>query len=556
MSVGFGYIFNQTFKNADLARCMFGSNVLTFQGSQVAGRSSTALLADQFGLSPLFNGTLKVCPEVRNHSLKFEAYWGFDNWLEGLYLRTDLTFTHQQRRLFEDCSACLTSTVITTTPFPPGYMAAGSVTPAPDILTALSGTFLFGDMQTPWSFGRWDTSKHSDDKIAGFSVDLGYNFWTGFDSHLGVFLRYEAPTGTNINGRQRGASSVFFPVIGNMHHHGFGGGITAHKELWVSDCGGSSLEICLDGYATHLFSNCQVRSFNLVSTSTLTVPGFPTCPLECDDNNSNNCGTTTNSLGCLSRYMLLKQLTPTTATGANGSALGYAFTGTLIPAINYSTRNVKSSIGVTGDATVALLYKNNGFTVELGYNIFGRQREKLCLRTGTVPCDNYNPNFSYGLKGCTGDYYYAYAESDAGTSGAGTPTLLNATATSSANIFGCGTTDNPVPVLGGGIVGVDWSNAFVGNGAPANAIIAGTAVDTLTIASTSDPAVILTDANIDIESGRVARLLSNKGFLAMYYEWEECGWLTFLGVGGEAEGGNHCCDIKQWGVWVKGGFSF
>ena len=564
--IALGYEFQQTFKSGDIARCMFGTNVLSFKGSQVAGRTSTDLIADNFGLSPLFQGTLRVSPQVRNHNLKFESYWAFDNWLEGLYLRADLTFTHQERRLFDDCNTCLTSTVVTTTPFPPGYMGTGSVTPAPDILTALSGSFLFGDMQTAWNYGRFDRCKHSDNKVAGFSVDLGYNFWKECDSHLGIFLRYEAPTGTNINGRQRAADNIFFPVIGNMHHNGFGGGITAHKELWANECG-DSIEIYLDGYATHLFKNCQVRSFNLLRTSTsvVNVANFGNSDCNncndndcngCDNNNndcSDSCSTSdiNNSLGCLSRYMLLKNLSATTAP------LGYAFTGTLINAINFTTRNVKSSIGVTGDATLAFLYRHKGFSLEVGYNIFGRQEEKLCLQAGVPPCSTFDPNATYGLKGCTGDYVYSY-EVTAGTvndPATTTPGPLNATS-SASTITSCGTTDNPVTVQSDTIVGVDWTNSFKCNGALANAVLPNTPVATLCVASQSAPAIALTDANLDIESGRVKRLLSHKGFVAMNYGWDECEWMPYVGIGGEVEGGSNCCDFKQWGVWLKGGFSF
>lgn len=568
--IALGYEFQQTFKSGDMARCMFGTNVLSFKGSQVAGRASTDIIADNFGLSPLFQGTLRVCPQVRNHNLKFESYWGFDNWLEGLYLRADLTFTHQERRLFEDCNTCLTSTVVTTTPFPPGYMGTGSVTPASDILTALGGSFLFGDMQTAWQYGRFDRCKHSDNKVAGFSLDLGYAFWKECDSHFGIFLRYEAPTGTKINGRQCAAENIFFPVIGNMHHNGFGGGLTAHKELWSNDCG-DAIEIYLDGYATHLFKNCQVRSFNLLRTSTAVTNvvnfnngccnscGSSSCSGCGDCNNNNNCddscSTASNSasLGCLSRYMLLKQLTPTAAP------FDFAFTGTLINAINFTTRNVKSSIGVTGDATLAFIYRHKGFSLQLGYNIFGRQQEKLCLQPGTVPCSTFDANYSYGLKGCTGDYYYSYPVTAGSTTGITTgPTLLNATATASSSITSCGTTDNPVAISTASVAAVDWTNPFKCSGALANAIPNPTVVATITncLASSSNPAVPLTDANLDIESGRVQRLVSNKGFLAMNYEWDECEWMPYIGIGGEVEGGSRCCDFKQWGVWLKGGFSF
>ena len=75
--------------------------------------------------------------------------------------------------------------------------------------------------------------------------------------------------------------------------------------------------------------------------------------------------------------------------------------------------------------------------------------------------------------------------------------------------------------------------------------------------------------------------LSNKIFTHLSYSWLECeDWTPYFGFGGEVEFGSNssadcgpivpiiqepctkCCDdcetcsLSQWGVWVKGGFTF
>lgn len=566
-----GYMFNQTFNPCSLAKCAVGTNVLSFKGSAIATRNNaTDLVADYFGLSPLFVGTLNLCPQVRNHSLKFESYWDFANWAEGLYLRADLTFSHQERTLFgDDCTSCLTDTTISnTSPFPVGYMGTGSVAAFATIQQALAGTG-FGDVAA-WKYGKFKFCKQSTNKIDGFSLDLGYDFIRSDDSHFGIFIRYVAPTGTKIDGAYN--EFFFAPLVGNMHHNALGGGLNAHKELWANDCG-DSLTVHLDGYALHLFDDCQVRSFDFNATGTAAVVAAVTasnnsCDTDCNSND--NCSTTsTTSAGCLSRYTLLKQLAPATS----GTA-GYTATGVDIPGINFATRNVTSSIGVQGDASLRFIYRHNGFSMQVGYNIFGRQEEKLCFRQTSVPCSGtsnvpFDANFSYGFKGCNGDYYYVYPTTSTGvntfTIAAGVPvaTLSNATS-SNASATTCGTIDSGVTTLVGGTTvtaaGVDYKQAYnTVLAAQANAVAVGVANQSLTIAQTSAPAIALSnDPNkaLNINSGRAARLVTNKGFVTLDYTWECCDWQPFLSLGGEVEGGSNSCDFKQWGVWLKGGFSF
>jgi len=241
-----GYEYQQSFKSSSLARTLFGKQTLSFKGSQVVNRDNRQdIVADYFGLSPLFEGTISFHPQIQNHNVHLESYYEFGGRVAGLYLRADMTFTHQNRSLYKNGCACSAEVDVagtTTTPFPLGYMGIpipnpslfAPITPASTISEALSGFFSFGNMfqalgfnnnsaERPLPYGRFPCTALTGNQIAGLSVELGYDFVRCNDGHIGLFLRYSAPTGTELNGSQPYAANVFFPIIGNGRHHELGG---------------------------------------------------------------------------------------------------------------------------------------------------------------------------------------------------------------------------------------------------------------------------------------------------------------------------------------------
>ncbi len=512
-----GVAYQRSFNDKDIAKCLFGSNTLLFQGSQLANRSENALIADNFGLSPVFSGSIKFSPRIENINVHFQSYLGFDSMLEGLYGQVNFTYTHQKRELMDDdnCNKCSDTTVTSTSnnvPFPAGYMAAGVVAPFTTIKEALIGK-TFGDMQTEWKFGKFDFSEMTKNEIAGVDVILGYDFWRQECGHFGAFFQYTAPTGN-----KPCADYFFSPVIGNGKHHELGGGITAHYKLWEGECNNAIL-VYLDGNITTMLENCQVRSFDFKDA------------------------------GCMSRYMLLKELT---STGT--AASGYRYDGQLINGINFATRQVKVKVPVKGDATLRFIYQTGGFDLGLGYNIYGQDREKV--RCFSNPCDALTEGKFYGKKGCAGVDYFDYDVAGGLITGHGAifTQPLNATE-SDATITSCGTVDAAVLFSSATVIGADWVNFFK-LGVGADSIANGTAAATITATSTSAPAVVLTTADLDVNAGRAPRQLIHKGFVTVNYTWRDCDWVPYLGFGAEVEGGSNHCDLKQWGVWFKGGISF
>jgi len=547
-----GVEYTRSFSSKGLAQCLFGSNALHFQGSQVVGRDANALIADNFGLSQNCDTTLRIKPMVQNFNLHFATDWRFSNWVEGLYGQVNFTFSHQKRTLASesnssDCTAAIQTSTGCATPFPAGYMGAAAANPAPDVKTALGGQTLFGDMNTAWAFGKFRFCDQTVNRVAGVSLIFGYNFWQSDCGHFGAFLRYVAPTGNTPDPR-----FVFSPVVGNGKHHEIGGGITAGYEVWNNGCN-QTLGLYLDGYIVTLLKKCQIRSFDFAGK------------------------------GCLSRYMLLKALKPSANT-----AFVYDYAGSLVNGINFATRYTDVKVNVKGDATLRLAYTlDEAFRVAVGYNLYGQSEEKLCLKPNNKPvtykgAQGVDPNALYGFKGCNGTNCFTYALNGSNQTTA-TPVVINSlNATSSnATITSCGTTDTPVTTF------IPLTSACVDWKQPnALTIPTGTAQGTLVTANTSDPAIAIatpmssrscssscndssssdcgmttittgtTAQVLDLRSGKAPSQLSHKGFVTFDYTWKDCDWLPYLGVGVEAEGSGRRCTVKQWGVWVKGGIQF
>lgn len=512
-----GYMYEQSFFNEDIATCLVGAPTLSFKGSQVTDRTSNDFIADQFGLSPLFEGTAHFAPHIANHSLHLQGIWyawGDCHRAPGLFLRGRMTITHQTHSLFNTCDSFITTR--DGTPFPPGYMAETSISPLGGLQQALSGIFSFGDMTSPWRAGRFEVGSLSDTNVAGITCDIGYSALHDVIQDFSLFLRYRAPVGTQINGQQKHAHAFFAPIIGDGKHQQFGAGGSFSGEIWSDDVG-RSVVIHAQAYGVHPFTNNQVRSFDLLNR------------------------------GCLSRYLLLKTFDKNTLDPLSE----------LIPAINITTLPVKVRLPALGELAIELMFRSTHATFTIGYNLYGQKAEKLTLR-----CEEFgNPAVAYGLKGCTGVDYFAYDVTAGNVTAPSTPFAipLNATAdTTTTSTCSVIDTNGGISTLTSTGVGIAWNNVFNGNGLAANSITAGTPVSDLTVAFTSSPEpVTLSLADIDLCSGSAPHQIVHKGILAVLYTWDYCdNHQPYISGGFTAEGSGRECALKQWGLWIKAGTTF
>lgn len=524
------YSYERSFHDYKIANCLFGDSTISLLGSNV--NDGTGLLADYFGLGPDAEGSFSVSPRIQMNTLDLDLRINFETlagcYLAGWYLWMYVPISAAQWDLNLDTQLTVTAPVPT---FNAGYMgtiAQGDISPTTKVAAALSGDFLFGTMQTPWAFARFDQPcPQWQVKVADVALETGVELQRCINAHVNIYARMVIPTGTKIDAQY--ARSLFTPVIGNGHHGELGAGIDAHCRLWNWNiC--KTLDAEFNGRITHLFTNRQIRTFDF------------------------------DGHGCMSRYMLLKEY-------EHNAAGGYSATGNLISGVNFSTRAVDVTVRVKGEAAFRLVYRNQWWTSALGYRLYGRMPETLSQISQTA-CAAPAPG--YGFKGCAGVQTKGYTI-PANTTDID-PSLTTAVYTlssseSNATIVSCGNVDNaralytPATISTAGGVYVDPTDYDV------TIINAPMAVGLLPIALesssttpnaripvtgiTPDPVLISNNvAPFNRCTGQVPTQVSQTLFFDLQYRWSDCTYIPSLGVNAMAEFSTqgYACSLNRWGL--------
>ena len=491
--------YQTTFKNFRLAREYFGSEILSFVGSQVPDREIEFeppfcnFLADNFGLSTLYNGRIKLSPKIENYILDFEFYIALDSWADGLYFRIHAPLTYTRWTLHGHQDICVPQN---NAPLPACYFSSDAVQPFTTIEEALKGDG-FGDVPER-KFGKFCFGTNKKFRLADIDLILGYNFWITEFSHFGAYVQAVVPTGNKPNPK-----FIFSPIVGNGKHWELGAGFSAHRLLWESGVD-QSLKIYAEGNVTHLFKNRQLRSFDLCS-------------------------------GPFSRYLILKEFEADEITYKG-----------LITAIDVTTQLADITIALKADISIKLSYHHNNFGIDFGYNIYGHTRETLHLVKNQLECDNRK----FGIKGTQGICCQEY-NTAAGIIGTptGNSSSLNSTE-NSTTICNPGPIDNPSEVfISPDTICVSWDNTAT----------TGDSISSALIAQDSNPPIIISSRNINPCSGASCQLLTSKIFAHLNYSWFESSYLPHIGVGAEIEIDGRA-DVNKganyWGIWIKGGLTF
>jgi hypothetical protein len=610
--------YTQSFDSKAIARSLFGVNncnskcgtSLNISGSCVGTRGATDLLADYFYLPSNFQSTISFKPQIRNIMGDFNFYFGFDECVDGLFLRVHFPVVNVRYKLgFRE-----TITNAGTEGYPAGYFACDAI-PTTDLLTSFASyasgaapaAFANSDEAgtapitfTGLQYAKIENCHKSKTGVADLRVILGYNFVNCEDYHLGVGIIAAAPTGN----RPR-AVRLFEPIVGNGHHWELGAHITSHAMLWRSCDEDQTLGLYVDANITHMFKAKQRRTFDL-------------------------CGKP------LSRYMLATTFAPVTTEGTTTDLSGSTVPGTVAPGCvdqpvvsatsifnntytpvaNFSTQDVKVSVGVQGDVAAQLTYTHCNFAWDLGYNFWGTSCEKISRRCGPCPtktsCSTkcgtpstvvpFTAN-TFALKGDA--MMFGFTTIGTVTTPVCIPLSATETSDCSADITGGSnfgfTSGGPcVGVTNPGFQNPNIDNAqfaYIGEagGLSANCVNstpaeAGTDVDQT---RTSIQPLFLTTSSFAVKGSKG---LSNKVYTNLSYQWldNEC-WIPYIGIGGFAEFGaksscktncnttgafpactatgtsttgcNTSCNtncgtkcvrsaLSQWGVWAKLGVSF
>lgn len=541
--------YTRSFKECQLAQRLFCTDCLTFSGSKAANRrNGQEIVADYFGLPNDFRGTLSIKPFIENYIVDLNMYFGLSEWLSGLYLRVHMPITHTRWSLgLDECLPCADKFRGSNT-FPDCYMFSntapkeptftpGNVTCAIEnavnplqllnrsplqftnnncttqsIREALSGDFTFGDMQEKWNFGRFDFCPRKKTGLADVDIILGLNFFQSDFGHFGLFAQLVVPTGNKPKSK-----FIFEPLLGNGRHLELGGGISMHWSLYSDYCpGGRNLSFYIEGNVTHLFTNDQIRSFDF----------------------------TTN--GLLSRYILLKEF------GIDNTYLGRT-----INAINFTTRNADVSIRYKIDFSTKLAFTLGGWNIDLGYNIYARDRECVCIKT-ECPCDIDQRRF--GIKGTEGVCCKNFMVMDGMVMpippNENVPTnLIHATQPNATMFTSVLPTSGPVPPATAEEVCLGYNSKDIGQQmipltdlTPENGFII----------ARDEPVQIISCRDLDPSSAAQCSILTHKVFGHWGYIWYNSCYTPHLGIGAEFEfnGKKPESGLNQWGVWLKGGITF
>ena len=402
--------------------------------------------------------------------------------------------------------------------------------------------------------------------LADIHLILGWNFIQSDDYHVGLGLRLVAPTGT-----RPGGEFFFEPIVGNGKHWEIGMHFTSHANLWENECEDSFLDFYVDANLTHMIKARQTRTFDL--------KGKP-----------------------FSRYMmavqfgkpdpvaqpaLIKNLSGQNASDPAPIFPNSQFLGVFAPVANISTQEVYVAIGLQADVVAQLTFSLGNHMFDVGYNFWATTCEKISsdCQTTSCPLITFDDDM-WALKG--DEQLYGFAR----TADPVAPVLFvneavelsatenNATINAGTNYPAAGTTNAAV-------INVARTNPNIDNPKPAQAGGSNTP-----LFATPNPSVLADRINTSIQPVLIkagdldlvgTRGLSHKIYAHYSYNWLESDYVVpFLGVGGFAEFGSsgcnkkcapscattssNCgsdcrtscftCSLSQWGMWIKGGFSF
>jgi hypothetical protein len=332
--------------------------------------------------------------------------------------------------------------------------------PATTMTQAFAGNTSGGQSQNgdfrAMQYGLLAGQQSTGAKFGDIEMTMGYRFISNEHNSASVAVRAAAPTGGSAEGVY-----MLEPIFGRGGNWLLGGYADGHMRLWEGN--DSSFTARFMANAQHLFAAETMRSYDL----------------------------TANGNG--SRYLLVANY----ADGAYNSQIDNL--------INHTTLASDSSFGVEGEVAVTFTYAVKNWTIDLGYDFWGRSAETLEI-TGTLANN-------YAILGRQG-----VGLSTAGET-ASTLCQPNATIASAAA---------RVDAAAGDVVdATDAANRISG-------------VDAL-----------------NIEAAQQAASLTSKIFSKVAYEWSDSDYAPHLGVMGEFDISNSNNNaLPSWSVALVGGIAF
>jgi len=396
--VGVAGEYQQTFKKKchEISCCdTIGSLPFWSESNQMTVGDNSGdynLDAYQIGMGPVTtNGTIRLSPVIYQAGADFFLYVGAHKTERGFFLKAHgpvgVTSVDPRFQFSDDVLPVI---------YPVGAidLTTNPATPAPNV--DLGAAFMnpkAGGFLKAMHKGLINCKRSSSAKFGDPEFTIGYNVVADEDKHLGIGLRFAAPTGNKAE-----ACYMLEPIFGRNGHWAAGGEIIAHWKCLDCDTQDRYLNILFDGSAMHLFKSKHMRSFDL----------------------KNN--------GAGSKYLLLAKY--------SSSADGATFQNEVVNAVNITTAGVSSSFAVEGNFALIFDFHWNNWSLALGYEGWGRYCEKLffdCACPGSIDYNQYAVLGRQLASGVSTSFYtepaatIGQSQDTVTTAGAFTSTIVDAT---------------------------------------------------------------------------------------------------------------------------------
>ena len=305
--------------------------------------------AYQFGLGNVTTiGTIKLNPVIGQTGSDFMFYIQSKQYGHSIFAKTKSALSLMK------ANPVLTETnAVTPVSYPAGAITSLSGTgpfsttadPSSSMVQAFAGNTgtqsVQGDFK-PMTNGLINGTQSTGAHLSDTEMTIGYNYTCDESNNsVSLGLRVTAPTGNK-------SKSVYIlePINGRDGAWGIGYYLAGNYHLWNSDSKDNSLQFNFMSNGIHLCKHNVMRSYDL----------------------------TANGHG--SKYLLV-------ADYQNG-----VYQNSIQNLVNLSTLESQSSFAFEGDAALALNYATGGLSMDLGYNVWGRTKERLTI-TESFDSDRY-----------------------------------------------------------------------------------------------------------------------------------------------------------------------
>lgn len=191
-----------------------------------------------------------------------------------------------------------------------------------------------------WNYGKFSPKSLKRTGVDDICVKLGCDFMRDDINHAGLYGQLFIPTG-----KARNAQFLFEPTVGSKHV-GLGAGFNGDCLLF--DCDVNSIDLLVDIRYAYFFSHKELRSIDLLN-------------------------------GDWSRYLLVSQPSNTA---------------TPLPGINFFTKEVSITPGSMVEMWTALSFNHCNWHLEVGYDFWYRQKEKISLANQDLGVGIYDIAFN------------------------------------------------------------------------------------------------------------------------------------------------------------------